>query len=237
MTNNVIVEIRAGTGGDEAALFVADLMRMYCMYATKHHIKYDVTTATRTGQGGYKEVIIFFKNGYDLFKYESGVHRVQRIHKTEAKGRVHTSAVTVAVMPEVEETEITIKDDDLKIDTFKSSGKGGQHVNKTESAIRITHKPTGIVVECQNERSQTQNREIALRILKAKLLDKQRDEQKTAEMEYRRNQVGSGDRSERIRTYNYPQNRITDHRINKSINRLDYVLDGNLDILLDKFNE
>ncbi len=237
MSKNVILEIRAGTGGDEAALFAGDLYRMYTMFADKHKIKYDTTYAIEAKQGGYKEIIVLFYDGYDLFKYESGTHRVQRVPKTEAKGRLHTSAVTVAVMPEAEDVDIKINENDIKIDTFRSSGKGGQHVNKTDSAIRLTHIPTGIVVECQDERSQYKNKDKAMKVLKARLLDKKCQEQTDALNQNRKNQVGSGDRSERIRTYNYPQNRITDHRINKSINRLDYIMNGNLDLIVDKLQE
>lgn len=237
MSKNVILEIRAGTGGDEAALFAGDLYRMYTMFADKYKIKYDTTYAIEAKQGGYKEIIILFYGGYDLFKYESGTHRVQRVPKTEAKGRLHTSAVTVAVMPEAEDVDIKINENDIKIDTFRSSGKGGQHVNKTDSAIRLTHIPTGIVVECQDERSQYKNKDKAMKVLKARLLDKKRQEQTDELNQNRKNQVGSGDRSERIRTYNYPQNRITDHRINKSINRLDYIMNGNLDLIVDKLQE
>lgn len=235
--SNVIVEIRAGTGGEEAALFAADMYRMYTMYANKLGIKYEVLNSNETGDGGFKEVSILFKDGYEAFKYEGGTHRVQRVPKTEAKGRLHTSAITVAVMPEAEDVNININEADLRIDTFRSSGKGGQHVNKTDSAIRITHKPTGIVVECQDERSQYKNKDKAMKVLKARLLDLKRNEEKSKLDENRKHQVGSGDRSERIRTYNYPQNRVTDHRANVNIQRLDYIMNGNLDILINKIKE
>ena len=235
--SNVIVEIRAGTGGEEAALFAADMYRMYTMYANKKGIKYEILNSNETEDGGYKEVSILFKDGYEAFKYEGGIHRVQRVPKTEAKGRLHTSAITVAVMPEAEDVDIKINENDLRIDTFRSSGKGGQHVNKTDSAIRITHIPTGIVVECQDERSQYKNKDRAMKILKSRLLGIKQQEEKSKLDENRKNQVGSGDRSERIRTYNYPQNRVTDHRFNISVRRLDYIMNGNLDLILDKINE
>ena len=235
--SNVIVEIRAGTGGEEAALFAADMYRMYTMYANKKGIKYEILNSNETEDGGYKEVSILFKDGYEAFKYEGGTHRVQRVPKTEAKGRLHTSAITVAVMPEAEDVDIKINENDLRIDTFRSSGKGGQHVNKTDSAIRITHIPTGIVVECQDERSQYKNKDRAMKILKSRLLGIKQQEEKSKLDENRKNQVGSGDRSERIRTYNYPQNRVTDHRFNISVRRLDYIMNGNLDLILDKINE
>lgn len=235
--SNVILEIRAGTGGEEAALFAADMYRMYTMYANKKGIKYEILNSNETEDGGYKEISILFKDGYEAFKYESGTHRVQRVPKTEAKGRLHTSAITVAVMPEAEDVDIKINENDLRIDTFRSSGKGGQHVNKTDSAIRITHIPTGIVVECQDERSQYKNKDRAMNILKSRLLNIKQQKEKSKLDENRKNQVGSGDRSERIRTYNYPQNRVTDHRFNISVRRLDYIMNGNLDLILDKINE
>lgn len=235
--SNVILEIRAGTGGEEAALFASDMYRMYTMYANKKNIKYEVLSRNETEDGGFKEVSILFKDGYEAFKYEGGTHRVQRVPKTEAKGRLHTSAITVAVMPEAEDVDIKINESDLRIDTFRSSGKGGQHVNKTDSAIRITHIPTGIVVECQDERSQYKNKDRAMKILRSRLLDIKQQEEKSKLDENRKNQVGSGDRSERIRTYNYPQNRVTDHRFNISVRRLDYIMNGNLDLILDKINE
>lgn len=235
--SNIIIEIRAGTGGEEAALFAADMYRMYTMYANKKGIKYEVLNSNETEDGGYKEVSILFKDGYDLFKYEGGTHRVQRVPKTEAKGRLHTSAVTVAALPEVKDVDVKIDEKDLRIDTFKSSGKGGQHVNKTESAIRITHKPSGIVVECQDERSQYENKNKAMKVLRARLYEQQQLEQTNKITKDRKAQVGSGDRSERIRTYNYPQNRVTDHRANVNIQRLDYIMNGNMDILINKIKE
>ena len=213
------------------------MYRMYTMYANKKGIKYEILNSNETEDGGYKEVSILFKDGYEAFKYEGGTHRVQRVPKTEAKGRLHTSAITVAVMPEAEDVDIKINENDLRIDTFRSSGKGGQHVNKTDSAIRITHIPTGIVVECQDERSQYKNKDRAMKILKSRLLGIKQQEEKSKLDENRKNQVGSGDRSERIRTYNYPQNRVTDHRFNISVRRLDYIMNGNLDLILDKINE
>ena len=230
--SNVIVEIRAGTGGEEAALFAADMYRMYTMYANKKGIKYEILNSNETEDGGFKEVSILFKDGYEAFKYEGGTHRVQRVPKTEAKGRLHTSAITVAVMPEAEDVDIKINENDLRIDTFRSSGKGGQHVNKTDSAIRITHIPTGIVVECQDERSQYKNKDRAMKILKSRLLGIKQQEEKSKLDENRKNQVGSGDRSERIRTYNYPQNRVTDHRIGFTTKNLDRVMDGDLDDII-----
>lgn len=236
---NIIIEIRAGTGGEEAALFVKDLYRMYSMYATSMGWKTEVINANETGRGGYKEISfsVTGDNVYEKLKYESGIHRVQRVPETEAKGRVQTSAVTVAVLHEAEEAKINLDMNDVRIDTFRSSGKGGQHVNKTDSAIRLTHKPTGIVVECQDERSQYKNKDKAFKVLKARLLEL--EQQKLADQlaDTRKNQVGSGDRSEKIRTYNYPQNRVTDHRIGLTIHRLDYIMNGNLNLILDKFGE
>ena len=231
---NVIVEIRAGVGGDEAALFAAELMRMYKMYAEKNRWKIEDMDINETELGGIKEVV-FSLTGDSLFsklKFESGVHRVQRVPDTETQGRIHTSAVTVAVLPEVEDVVVEINEKDLKIDTYRSGGAGGQHVNKTESAIRITHLPTGIVVQCQDERSQIKNRDKAMRVLKSKLYDKMQED---AEKEYSQNrkaQVGSGDRSERIRTYNFPQGRVTDHRIGLTLYSLDSFLNGDLDEML-----
>ena len=236
---NIIIEIRAGTGGEEAALFVKDLYRMYSMYATSMGWKTEVINANETGRGGYKEISfsVTGDNVYEKLKYESGIHRVQRVPETEAKGRVQTSAVTVAVLHEAEEAKINLDMNDVRIDTFRSSGKGGQHVNKTDSAIRLTHKPTGIVVECQDERSQYKNKDKAFKVLKARLLEL--EQQKLADQlaDTRKNLVGSGDRSEKIRTYNYPQNRVTDHRIGLTIHRLDYIMNGNLNLILDKFGE
>lgn len=236
---NIIIEIRAGTGGEEAALFVKDLYRMYSMYTTFMGWKTEVINANETGRGGYKEISfsVTGDNVYEKLKYESGIHRVQRVPETEAKGRVQTSAVTVAVLHEAEEAKINLDMNDVRIDTFRSSGKGGQHVNKTDSAIRLTHKPTGIVVECQDERSQYKNKDKAFKVLKTRLLEL--EQQKLADQlaDTRKNQVGSGDRSEKIRTYNYPQNRVTDHRIGLTIHRLDYIMNGNLNLILDKFGE
>ncbi|MCD6530975.1 peptide chain release factor 1 [bacterium] len=231
----VIVEIRAGTGGEEAALFAADLFRMYSRYAERKNWKVEVIDSNPTELGGFKEIIftITGEDAYRLMKHESGVHRVQRIPVTESGGRIHTSAASVAVLPEVPEQEIEINPEDLKIDTFRSSGAGGQHVNKTESAVRITHIPTGIVVTCQAERSQHKNRALALRILKSKLAELMRSQSEKEIADRRRNQVGTGDRSEKIRTYNFPQNRITDHRIGYTAYNLQEVLDGDLDDLFD----
>lgn len=237
---NVIIEIRGGAGGDEAALFAHDLFRMYSMYAERKRWKTDVLNINETGLGGIKEVSfsISGKGAYSRLKFESGVHRVQRVPDTESSGRIHTSTVTVAVLPELEavDTNIEIKPEDIRIDTFRSSGAGGQHVNKTESAIRITHFPTGIVVECQSERSQIQNKESAMKMLISKLYDKQVQEQNAKLSQDRKNQVGSGDRSEKIRTYNFPQGRITDHRINLSIYQMESFLNGDIDEMIDALN-
>ena len=232
---NVIIEIRGGAGGDEAALFAATLFRMYSMYAESRHWKTEIYSASPTELGGYKEIsfAVSGEGAYSRLKFESGVHRVQRVPETESQGRVHTSTVTVAVLPEVEEVEGQIDPGDLQIDTFRSGGAGGQHVNKTESAIRITHLPTGLVVECQDERSQHKNREKAMKILRSRLYEKMQAEQNAAIASQRKLQVGTGDRSERIRTYNYPQGRVSDHRINLTLYRLDAILDGDLDELLD----
>ena len=232
---NVIVEIRAGVGGEEAALFAADLMRMYKMFAEKNRWKIEDIDVNETELGGIKEVV-FSLTGDSLFsklKFESGVHRVQRVPDTETQGRVHTSAVTVAVLPEVEDVVVEINEKDLKIDTYRSGGAGGQHVNKTESAIRITHLPTGIVVQCQDERSQIKNREKAMKVLKSKLYDKMQEDANKEYSETRRSQVGSGDRSERIRTYNFPQGRVTDHRIGLTIYSLDSFMNGDLSEMLE----
>lgn len=232
---NVIVEIRGGAGGEEAALFSARLYRMYSMYAERRGFKTELLYANETELGGMKEVS-FSINGENAFarlKYEMGVHRVQRVPETETSGRIHTSTVTVAVLPEVEDVEIEIKPADLQIDTFRASGAGGQHVNKTESAIRITHLPTGLVVECQDERSQHKNRDKALKVLRSRLYDQMQQEINETRASERKSQVGSGDRSERIRTYNFPQGRITDHRIGLTLYRLEQVLDGDLDELID----
>ena len=235
---NVIIEIRGGAGGEEAALFAADLFRMYTMYAERKRWKIEILNMNETGIGGIKEVsfLLSGKGAYSRLKFESGVHRVQRVPDTESSGRIHTSTVTVAVLPELEDVEVEINDDDLRIDTYRASGAGGQHVNKTSSAIRITHNPTGIVVECQNERSQIQNRESAMKMLRSRLYDKQLQEQNSKYAQDRKSQVGSGDRSEKIRTYNYPQGRITDHRINFSIYQMEDFLNGNLDEMIDALN-
>ena len=232
---NVIVEIRAGAGGDEAALFVGDLYRMYSMYAMSQRFKLEVISETEIGIGGYKEISFSIegKGVYSKLKFESGVHRVQRIPETESGGRIHTSTVTVAVLPEVEEVEVEINPDDLEIDTYRSSGAGGQHVNKTESAIRITHKPTGIVVACQNERSQFKNRDMAMKMLRSKLYDMKLTEQNSKIAAERKSQVGTGDRSERIRTYNYPQGRVTDHRIGLTIQQLPSIMNGNIEPFIE----
>lgn len=232
---NVIVEIRGGAGGEEAALFCGTLYRMYSMYAQARGWQTELVNASETELGGYKEVsfMISGAGAYSRLKYESGVHRVQRVPETETQGRIHTSTVTVAVLPEAEDVELEINPADLQIDTFRSSGAGGQHINKTESAIRITHLPTGVVVECQDERSQYKNKDKAMRVLKSRLLEAKRREQHDAVAKERRSQVGTGDRSERIRTYNYPQGRLTDHRIGLTLYRLDSVLDGDIDEIID----
>jgi peptide chain release factor 1 len=232
---NVIVEIRGAVGGEEAALFAGDLFRMYTRYAERNGWKIDVIDAAETDLGGYKE-IIFMVNGkgaYSKLKFESGGHRVQRVPATESGGRIHTSMATVAVLPEVEEVEVEIHEKDLRIDTFCSTGPGGQSVNTTQSAIRITHLPTGIVVSCQDEKSQLKNKEKALKVLRARLYEKQQQEQQAELAAARKSQVGSGDRSERIRTYNFPQSRVTDHRIGLTLHRLDAVLQGDLDEIIN----
>lgn len=232
---NVIVEIRGGAGGEESALFSAVLFRMYSMYAEKHGYRVEVISANETELGGYKEIsfMIEGEGAYSRFKYESGVHRVQRVPETESQGRVHTSTTTVAVLPEAEDVELEIDPSDLKIDTFRSSGAGGQHINKTSSAIRITHIPTGTVVECQDERSQYKNKDKALKVLKSRLLKEKQDKQASEIAADRKSQVGTGDRSERIRTYNYPQGRLTDHRIGLTLYKLEDILNGNLDEVID----
>lgn len=232
---NVILEIRAGAGGDEAALFGAEILRMYSRYAERNKWKFEITELNETELGGVKEATALIKgtNVYERLKFESGVHRVQRVPDTETQGRVHTSTITVAVLPEVEEVEFEILEKDLKIDTCKSSGAGGQHVNKTESAIRITHLPTNIVVFCQDQRSQLQNKERAYQILKSKLYDLYKREADEKYATNRKNQIGTGDRSERIRTYNYPQGRLTDHRINYTVYALTEFLNGDIDELID----
>jgi len=232
---NVIIEIRAGTGGEEAALFAHSIYRMYSMYSDRKGYKIEVMNINETELGGVKEISFMVEgNGaFSRFKFESGVHRVQRVPETETQGRVHTSAITVAVLPEAEEVEIDINPADLEIDTFRSGGAGGQHVNKTDSAIRITHKPTGVVVECQDERSQFKNRDKAMKMLRTKLLDAEKEKQRAEISSERKSQVGSGDRSERIRTYNYPQSRLTDHRIGLTLYSLEQILDGDLDGVID----
>jgi peptide chain release factor 1 len=232
---SVIVEIRGGAGGDEAALFAGDLFRMYSMYAMNNRFKIEVLSENELGIGGYKEISFSIEgNGvYSRLKFESGVHRVQRVPETEASGRIHTSTVTVAVLPEVEDVEVDINPDDLEIDTYRSSGAGGQHVNKTESAIRITHKPSGIVVACQNERSQFKNRDAAMKMLRSKLYEQKLIEQNSKIAAERKSQVGTGDRSERIRTYNYPQGRVTDHRIGLTIQQLPNIMNGNIEALIE----
>lgn len=232
---NIIMEIRAGTGGDEAALFASDLYRMYYRFAEEKNWKIEIISASEIDIGGYKEIIfsIAGKNVYENLRYESGVHRVQRVPETESGGRVHTSAVTVAVLPEAEETDIEIAQEDLKIDVFRSSGPGGQSVNTTDSAVRVTHLPTGLVVICQDEKSQHKNKAKALRVLRARLYEIEERKKMAERAAARKSQVGSGDRSERIRTYNYPQNRLTDHRINLTLYRLESILQGDLEELIE----
>ena len=232
---NVIIEIRGGAGGEEAALFAAVLFRMYSMYAVKKGYKTELINANETELGGYKEISFMLtgEGAYSRLKYESGVHRVQRVPETETQGRIHTSTVTVAVLPEADDVEVNINPSDLRIDTFRSSGAGGQHINKTESAIRITHIPTGLVVECQDERSQYKNKDKAMKVLKSRLLEAEREKQQSEVAEKRHSQVGTGDRSERIRTYNYPQGRVTDHRIGLTLYKIDDILNGNIDEIID----
>ena len=232
---DVICEIRAGAGGEEAALFAGTLFRMYSMYAERKHWKLEIVNENETGIGGYKEIsfMISGKGAYSRLKFESGVHRVQRVPETEANGRIHTSTATVAVLPVVEDVEIEINPADIKMEVFRASGAGGQHVNKTSSAVRLIHEPTGIVVECQTERSQFQNREYAMKMLKTKLYDMEKQKQDSEVRNARKSQVGSGDRSEKIRTYNYPQGRITDHRIGMSIYQMENFLNGDLDEMID----
>jgi peptide chain release factor 1 len=238
--NNIFLEVRAGTGGDEAALFAGDLFRMYSRYAERQGWKVEILSESPGEHGGYREIItrVVGQGAYSRLKFESGTHRVQRVPATETQGRIHTSACTVAILPEADEVEeVKVAADELRIDTYRASGAGGQHVNKTDSAVRITHLPTGIVVECQDERSQHKNRARALSLLSARLLDQAREKQTTAQAEERRLQVGSGDRSQRIRTYNFPQGRITDHRIGLTLYKLDDVLQGELDLLIEPLRQ
>ena len=232
---NVIMELRGGVGGEESALFAHSLLRMYTMYAQTRGWKMEIVNLNETELGGVKEcsVLIEGEGAFSRLKFESGVHRVQRVPETESGGRIHTSAATVAVLPEAEDVECSIDPKDLQIDTFRASGAGGQHVNKTESAIRITHLPTGLVVECQDERSQYKNKDKAMKVLRSRLYEMEREKQESAEAAARRSQVGSGDRSERIRTYNFPQGRVTDHRIGLTLYKIDAIMDGALDELID----
>lgn len=232
---NVFLEVRAGTGGDEAALFAADIFRMYCRYAETRRWKVEIMSIHETGIGGIKEVIALISGDrvFSRLKYESGTHRVQRVPETETQGRIHTSAITVAILPEADEVDVEIDPSDLRIDVYRASGAGGQHVNKTESAVRITHIPTGLVVQCQDERSQHKNRSKAMKVLAARLLDLKQSEQQDQVSAERRTMVGSGDRSERIRTYNFPQGRVTDHRIGLTLYRLESIMQGDIDELLD----
>jgi len=233
--NNVICEIRSGAGGEEAALFAGTLFRMYSMYAERKHFKIEVINSNETELGGFKEIsfMITGKGAYSRFKFESGVHRVQRVPDTESSGRIHTSTATVAVLPEVEDVEVEINSADIRMEVFRASGAGGQHVNKTSSAVRLIHEPTGIVAECQTERSQVQNREYAMRLLRSRIYQIEKEKQEKELASERRSQVGSGDRSEKIRTYNYPQGRITDHRIGLSIFQFENFLNGDLDEMID----
>jgi peptide chain release factor 1 len=232
---NTVLEIRAGTGGEEASLFAAELFRMYTRYAERHGWRVEVLSSSPTGLGGFKEVVALVqgKGAYSRLKFEGGVHRVQRVPVTETQGRIHTSAVTVAVLPEAEDVEVDLADKDLRVDVFRSSGPGGQSVNTTDSAVRVTHLPTGLVVTCQDEKSQHKNKAKALKILRARLLDRARAEQQSEIAANRRAMVGSGDRSEKIRTFNFPQSRVTDHRVNLTLHQLERVLDGDLDPIVD----
>jgi peptide chain release factor 1 len=232
---NIVLEIRAGTGGEEASLFAADLFRMYARFAEKRHWKTEVLSSHPTGSGGFKEIIVLIEGDrvYSQLKYESGVHRVQRVPTTESQGRIHTSAVTVAVLPEAEEVDVDIKPEEIKVDVYRSSGPGGQSVNTTDSAVRITHLPTGLVVTCQDEKSQHKNKAKALKVLRARLLDAVIEQQQDEISEQRRGQVGSGDRSERIRTYNFPQGRMSDHRIGLTLYRLEAIMEGEIQEIID----
>lgn len=232
---NVIVEIRGGAGGDEAALFAGVLYRMYSRYAERHRWKTEIMSANESDIGGFKEVsfMINGKGAYSRLKYESGVHRVQRIPATESSGRIHTSTVTVAVLPEAEEVDVDLDMNDVRVDVFRSSGNGGQSVNTTDSAVRVTHMPTGIVISCQDEKSQLKNKDKALKVLRARLYDLELEKQRSEQSQARKSQVGTGDRSERIRTYNYPQGRVTDHRVGLTLHRLEAILDGDLDEVMD----
>ena len=232
---NIIMEIRAGTGGDEASLFAQDVFRMYSRYAEKKHWKIEIMNQSESGIGGLKEIVLSIsgKDVYGSLRFESGVHRVQRVPETESGGRIHTSAITVAVLPEAEETDIEIRQEDLRIDVMRAGGPGGQCVNTTDSAVRITHIPTGIVVICQDEKSQIKNRAKAMRVLRARLYEAEEAKKQKERADARKSQVGSGDRSERIRTYNFPQNRVTDHRINLTLYKLDLVMEGELDEIID----
>jgi peptide chain release factor 1 len=237
---NIFLEIRAGTGGDESALFAGDLLRMYVRYAERHRYKTEIVSASQSELGGYKEAIVRIEGQgvYSKLKFESGGHRVQRVPATEAQGRIHTSACTVAVIAEADPiADITINPADLRIDTFRASGAGGQHVNKTDSAVRITHLPTGVVVECQDDRSQHRNRAQAMSVLASRLLDRERQERQSKEAAHRKSLIGSGDRSERIRTYNFPQGRVTDHRINLTLYKIDAIMDGDLDEIVTALSQ
>ncbi len=236
---SVIMEIRAGTGGDEACLFAADLFRMYSRYAESKGWKVEVMSSKRTDLGGYKEIVAAISGGgaFSRLRFESGTHRVQRVPKTEASGRIHTSAATVAVLPEAEAIDVEIKPEDVRVDTYRSSGPGGQHANKVSSAVRVTYLPTGMVVSCEDEKSQHKNKTRAMRILRSRLFETLKREQEEERGQTRRNQIGSGDRSEKIRTYNFPQNRVTDHRVNLSLHKLDNILEGGLDEVIDALRE